>query len=62
LDNGFSLNANSEGNTIEDNDAKNNGGFGFEDGGGAGNVYADNKCAANGLGGSDPIGLCSPQK
>jgi len=58
---GFFLSSISDDNTLEDNVAKNNGDLGFKDGGGAGNVYTDNKCVANGSGGSDPTGLCSPQ-
>ena len=51
--------------SLEDNEAKNNDGFGFEDGEIDGpdddNTYNDNKCVANDLGGSEPTGLCSPQ-
>jgi len=68
LGTGFHLSTSSDGNTLEDNDAKNNDGFGFKDlssGGGTegtANTYTDNKCVANGDGGSDPTGLCSPQE
>jgi len=61
LGDGFLLSPTSGGNTLEDNDAKNNDGFGFKDIGSADNVYTDNKCVANGSGGSDISGLCSPQ-
>jgi len=70
LANGFFIHFTSDGNTIEDNEAKNNDGFGFDDdssGGGTentANFYTDNKCVANGSDkddGSDPDGLCSPQ-
>jgi len=65
LGSGFFLFPNSDGNTLEDNEAKNNGDFGFDDGEidgpGDDNIYIDNKCVANGSGGSDPTGLCSPQ-
>jgi len=65
---GFLLTSGSDNNTLEDNKAKNNDDFGFEDDttGATGtgitdNTYADNKCVANGTAGSDPTGLCSPQ-
>jgi len=70
LGSGFVLEFFSEGNTLEDNDAKNNDGFGFEDDTagtgteGTANTYTNNKCVANGSvkdDGSDPTGLCSPQ-
>jgi len=65
LDIGFVLDSDSDGNTLEENVAKNNDGFGFEDeeidGPGDDNTYTDNKCVANGSGGSVPTGLCSPQ-
>jgi len=67
LGDGFLLNEKADGNTLEDNEAKNNGRFGFEDLSedtgteGTANTYTDNKCVANGLGGSAPTGLCSPQ-
>jgi len=60
LGDGFLLGDKSDSNTLEDNVAKNNGGFGFENDG-TGNVFTDNKCVANGVGGSDPTGLCAPQ-
>jgi len=68
LGNGFFLNSVSDGNTLEDNVAKNNDDFGFVDASsdsgtsGTANTYTDNKCVANGDGGSDPTGLCSPQE
>jgi len=58
---------NTDGNTLEDNKAKNNDGFGFKDlsrdsgTSETANTYTDNKCSANGDAGSDPTGLCSPQ-
>jgi parallel beta-helix repeat protein len=53
------------GNIFEGNESENNGGYGFEDvtvnrdGQGADNVYLDNECHDNALGGSSPLGLCS---
>lgn len=63
LQDGFFLDDDSDGNTLEDNEAKNNDEFGFEDEDSAANDYTsdDNKCVENKAGGSNPTDLCSPQ-
>jgi len=70
LANGFFIGSTSDGNTIEDNEAKSNDILGFLDDSidsgtsGTANFYTDNKCVANGSDkddGSFPDNLCSPQ-
>jgi hypothetical protein len=49
------------GNTFTGNDSHRNGGFGFEDFSvPEANTYSDNRCIRNGLGESQPAGLCNP--
>ena len=50
------------GNTLNHNTANSNSQFGFRllDSG-ANNLFTDNNCLTNGVGGSSPSGLCSPQ-
>ena len=46
-------------NNINRNKSDLNVGWGYEDAGGT-NIYTGNKCNLNGLGGSNPGGLCTP--
>jgi len=43
------------------NASDNNFYYGYSDVDGINNTYKGNECSGNGLGGSDPTGLCSPQ-
>ena len=59
-DDGFKLVSSS--NTLTKNKSQNNGGFGFSDVGGTSNMYTDNRCKGNTLGGSSVAGAwCTPQ-
>ncbi|MHC4183091.1 MAG: right-handed parallel beta-helix repeat-containing protein [Planctomycetota bacterium] len=65
--NGFDVDAESIGNVFTKNRSFINTGYGYNDessgsgDGGTGNTYVGNWCLWNGLGGSNPSGLCGPQ-
>ncbi len=60
--NGISVCDDCDSNILTLNTANSNAEFGFvDDNESLSNTYKNNHCSANGSGGSDPLGLCSPQ-
>jgi parallel beta-helix repeat protein len=58
---GIYLGAYCDSNTLNNNTADNNAEYGFYDDSAAYSIYNHNECSGNGIAGSSPAGLCSPQ-